>query len=555
MDSRRRKSSLAMGYHVVVEYLDRIEDEERVRALPHLVVRAPNVEIGDVVPVDDRGGAVVDDDNDGGAATTTASLRKAGLREFSPSLLLHHQPSHADAPPPPLFSYLTTLDVSNNELRDLPGLSSLPNLLRLSIQRNWFDALPSDVDHLSKLIHLDASRNFLRPNRESLRYDGLRRLTCLRVLDFSYNGKIRRADHRDAIRAGILPSTAEVVITAWEETMTTRDCYSSSSSSSSADAAAVSPRGEEGSTTTTTTTTTATAMMMYVGTSAAVRDPRLLRSQLEPWSTFVLRRRLVTDFGEIPTDPAHVDRASVMNRLLDRYMDEGLSYFDDEDEGSGGRCDRNAAVGKRRILRIDGEPVRDELLREILTELREWRGDVGRGGGSGGSRERPSVRAECYMILRADCVVADDGGPACDVLSSSSSRRARRRKKKMDGNQRLWALALRALRETDPDFATRCSEVAVTLGFAGSPHIDKQNSSPFYGLALGDFDDGTGCLAVECSARVIAVVNTRNKLGRVDGRYPHWVTNYDAGQERYSLIYYDTMSTFESPGPAIFRVP
>ena len=43
-----------------------------------------------------------------------------------------------------------------------------------------------------------------------------------------------------------------------------------------------------------------------------------------------MRRRLVTDFGESPTDPAYVDRASVMSRLLDRYMDEGLLYFEDD---------------------------------------------------------------------------------------------------------------------------------------------------------------------------------------------------------------------------------
>ena len=30
--------------------------------------------------------------------------------------------------------------------------------------------------------------------------------------------------------------------------------------------------------------------------------------QLEPWGTFALRRRLVSDFGESPTDPAVVGR-------------------------------------------------------------------------------------------------------------------------------------------------------------------------------------------------------------------------------------------------------
>jgi hypothetical protein len=472
------------------------------------------------------------------------------------------------APPPLLYlASLTTLDVSNNEMRDLPGLSSLPNLTRLSIQRNWFADLPSEIDGLPNLVHLDASRNFLRPNAVSLRYDSLCRLMRLEVLDLSYNQKIRRVDHRVAIREGIRPSGADVFITAWEETMTTPP----------ADPPAAPPRegGGEGAAGLRSTTAA------YVGASAAVRDALLLRSQLEPWGTFALRRRLVSDFGESPTDPAVVGRAEVMRRLLGRYRDEGLSYYPDDygdgdgdDDGrggssdlgkdGGGRDDPNAAVGKRRVIRIDGAPVRDELVREILAELRGWRGDAGRGGGRGaGGRERPSVRAECYMILRAPpgptAGAGDDdggGGPADDDAAlplTPPSRRAMRRTKKMEGNRGLWSLALRALREADP--AARCSEVAVTYGFSGSPHIDKQNSSFFYGLSVGDFDEGTGCVAVECSARVIAEVDTRNRLGRIDGRYPHWVTHYDPGQERFSLIYYDTMSTFEPPGPAIFCVP
>jgi hypothetical protein len=257
------------------------------------------------------------------------------------------------------------------------------------------------------------------------------------------------------------------------------------------------------------------------------------------------------DFGERPTNPAHVDRASVMSRLLERYRNEGLSYHDGDDGGSsnGDAKDPNAALGKRRTIRIDGKPVRIELLIELLAELREWRGDVGRGGGSGSDRERPSKCAECYMILRAPSDA--DGGPA----DAPPSRRARRRTKKMGLNRRLWSLALRTLAETDPTFATRCSEIAVTFGFVGSPHVDRQNSSPFYGLSIGEFDEGTGCVAVECLARVIAEVNTRNRLGRVDGWYPHWVTHYVPGQERFSLIYYDTMSAFESPGPAFFQIP
>ena len=126
----------------------------------------------------------------------------------------------------------------------------------------------------------------------------------------------------------------------------------------------------------------------------------------------------------------------------------------------------------------------------------------------------------------------------------------------MEGNRHLWDLALQAMRETDPEFAERCTEIAVTFGFIGSPHIDRQNSSHFYGLSLGDFTEGTGCVAVEMSPRVVAHVNTKHRLGKVEGRYPHWVTSYDAEkEERFSLIYYDTLSPYQTPGLAIFSLP
>ena len=61
--------------------------------------------------------------------------------------------------------------------------------------------------------------------------------------------------------------------------------------------------------------------------------------------------------------------------------------------------------------------------------------------------------------------------------------------------RRLWALARRAMEEVDSDFARKYTAVAFTCNFTGSPHIDTQNTGPFYGLALGDFSAGGGALA------------------------------------------------------------
>jgi hypothetical protein len=72
--------------------------------------------------------------------------------------------------------------------------------------------------------------------------------------------------------------------------------------------------------------------------------------------------------------------------------------------------------------------------------------------------------------------------------------------------------AEKAMISVDPKFARTYAALAVTQGFQGSPHIDKQNIGPFYGLALGDFDEGTGGIRVECSARVVGMKNHLRSL-------------------------------------------
>ena len=494
----------------IADFIAQRETIERVKYRPHLTERAPNVEIDDVLKAVDKlaekeGGDHQNNNPD------AVSLRHLNLKEFSLDLLCkHHNPSPSISLTS-LYKSITMLDVSNNELSQLPGLSSLCNLEKLCLRRNWFNALPTDIGKLSELRVIDASRNFLKPNEDSLHFQELKKLEHLEVLDVSLNQKCRTAEHRELIQKNIAPPTGrggkevEVLVTIWQEM-------------------------------------TSTGKNNTIGESAAVRNPALLRSQLEPWGTVNLRRRLVRDFGQEPTHPKLVDRAGVMNQLLQCYKDEGLLHCADDD------VDLNNGVGQRQTVTVDGVPVRKELLDEILVELQDWRGNNKRGGSSN-NRERPSIKAESYMILCAP-------PPATSTDNKEVSRRERRRNKKMEGNRKLWDLALQAMEEIDPEFAARCSEIAVTYRFIGSPHIDRQNSSHFYGLSLGNFAEGTGCVAVEMSPRVVAEVNTKNRLGKVDGRYPHWVSNYNIeDEERFSLIYYDTLSSYQTPGPAIFSIP
>ena len=42
-------------------------------------------------------------------------------------------------------------------------------------------------------------------------------------------------------------------------------------------------------------------------------------------------------------------------------------------------------------------------------------------------------------------------------------------------------------------------------------------------------------------------------MGKVDGRYPHWVTPYTG--ERYSVIYYRTVGEVDPMGPAVVPTP
>jgi hypothetical protein len=255
-----------------------------------------------------------------------------------------------------------------------------------------------------------------------------------------------------------------------------------------------------------------------VGISPAVRDATLLRSQLEPWPTAVLRSRLVDKFGEDHRMLDPWSRADLMNRLLEKYQAMGTT---------------------RKVIRVDGKPVDDELLGEIRQELKLWRAR------HGSVNTRPSISATSYMILRSP-----------KEFGTKTSKKSQQAAKKLALNQRLWDLAEKAIRQVGDDiFADNFTALAVTYGFQGSPHIDKQNTGPFYGLSLGNFPDGQGGVCVEAEYDTIAHVNTKNQLGKVDGRYPHWVAEYDQGCERYSLIYYSTWHAYKQPDKAYFGLP
>jgi hypothetical protein len=243
--------------------------------------------------------------------------------------------------------------------------------------------------------------------------------------------------------------------------------------------------------------------------SPAVRNATLLQSQLEPWSTAVLRERLALEFQQDHKALDLLGRAEIMTRLLQHYQP---------------RLPRNE-------IRVQGAPVRPDLCADLLTELQAWRQR------HGAVNTRPSIQAQSYMILRSP-----------REFGQKEGNRATLAAKKIQQNKRLWDLAQMALEEVDAEYADNFSALAITYGFQGSPHIDKQNTGPFYGLALGEFEGGGIC--VEVDAFTVAQVSTKDCLCKVDGRYPHWVAPYEGG--RYSLIYYSTWQQYEPPSMPYF---
>ena len=256
----------------------------------------------------------------------------------------------------------------------------------------------------------------------------------------------------------------------------------------------------------------------------ADRDATLLKSQLEPWSTATLRDRLVNQFGKEYAPLDGMSRHQILQHLLTVYQE--------------------TLPQGRKIIRVQGTPLlpdHSKLLDEVLTALKEWRKE------QGAVNTRPSIRAESYMILRKEELL-EEKEESENKDHGIVSRRAKSAQKKLNQYQHLWTLANQIMSQVDPEFAKSFSALAVTYGFTGSPHIDKQNTTPFYGLALGEFVGGGIC--VEADWDTVAISNSHNRLAKVDGRYPHWVEPYEG--ERYSLIFYSTTDGYQKPGPPFY---
>eukprot|EP00979_Chaetoceros_neogracilis_P011679 scaffold2946_cov278-Chaetoceros_neogracile.AAC.10 len=169
-------------------------------------------------------------------------------------------------------------------------------------------------------------------------------------------------------------------------------------------------------------------------------------------------------------------------------------------------------LGPRDEVHWKGRAVPESICNSLLTLLKNVRWPA--------SSHRKGLTSERYLVLQTN--VSND----------------RFYQDLRDGCRELMQLI-------DPDYYY--SGIAVTKNFVASPHIDDRDQSFQYAISLGEFTQG-GQLCVEGihnssdgreKPDFVNVVETHNRIARVDGRHVHWVRTWEKG-DRYSLIFYDT---------------
>ena len=133
-------------------------------------------------------------------------------------------------------------------------------------------------------------------------------------------------------------------------------------------------------------------------------------------------------------------------------------------------------------------------------------------------RQRQRLRADQYVVVprRALILTADPPVTTAVVECEQTSQSAAKQRA-----GRVHALAHAVMQWAAPDAAY--THVAITKNFVGSPHVDAYDVSYQHALCLGDFGGtgGAGSLCVETgglAGREVCVVDTRNRIARVDGR-------------------------------------
>jgi hypothetical protein len=452
----------------------------------------------------------------------------------------------------PTPKLLTALDVSRNSIAVLPdGLcDTLCALRTLDISRNHLRVLPLGLP--PTLVTLNLLSNNLRPIERSLTAAALSHLEALTHLDLRFNPKIKGSESTSAAISALLPSGAKCSVLLTE------------------------PRKPD-------------AMP-----AAATRDATQVRCQLEPHSTPHLRKRLARTFG-IVTDPDTSSREEVLSQLVRCYEERGPRPTTRVAGRHLGPIGRKALPELLEVLRATTFPVGERRERpRVRAEgyIILQRPLAGHGAeGPRATEARVGEEASRVIAARQDVGTWAPGAPICGVgvgeseqdeestgtqagtescsqeaaakarkaaaakaakagfLASQGTTKARLALAKLKRHARIWELAEAIIAEADPAYAEVFTAVAVTKQFEGSPHIDTENVAPFYGLGVGEYEGGFICVESPDGLGVYEV-DTQGRMGKVDGRYPHWVAPHKG--ERYSLIYYQTAGEWLPQAESVF---
>lgn len=227
----------------------------------------------------------------------------------------------------------------------------------------------------------------------------------------------------------------------------------------------------------------------------------------------------------------------------------------------------------RRLRFARGVPIPEPHLGTMLEALKslQWRA-----GGRG--RGRKGVDAEQYLVL---------GRASAEQPRAKAVMIAPQHIQVWNAATALLAAMLGVCKDGDNTGSGGCdlykpTSLVVARNFKGSPHVDGRDVTWQYAAAFGDYGlnvspnnepestcnaatshdngDGEGSplrggeLCVESEApggAEVVLIDTRNRLARVDGRYCHWVREYDSGC-RYSVIWYRADGPRTEPRRAVF---
>eukprot|EP00750_Incisomonas_marina_P014362 INCI17644.3.p1 GENE.INCI17644.3~~INCI17644.3.p1 ORF type:complete len:301 (+),score=55.10 INCI17644.3:758-1660(+) len=203
----------------------------------------------------------------------------------------------------------------------------------------------------------------------------------------------------------------------------------------------------------------------------------------------------------------------------------------------------HSRLPSRQECRTAGVPIPGQLRDALTSELRclEW-----------SATKHRKITAKHYLVLKR----LDNSAVALGAAQSVGGKTISSDTSTMSSNQddamysKLQQLAGELMQWVDP--LSCWTHIAVTKNFIGAPHIDRFDISYQYAVSLGSFDESTGgqlCVDAWTDAQApphaeanvgrIFVVNTKNRVARMDGRYLHWVRTYDTEKsDRFSLIFY-----------------